>query len=100
MNRPYVFDEFFSSGLEESISPFLTPSSRKWGKNLTLKSAYSALLFLILSFAFSFYSIYISYIFLSLVYFLAGIPALIAALNDLKNLEINIDVLMTLAAFV
>lgn len=100
MNRPYVFDEFFSSGLEESISPFLTPSSRKWGKNLTLKSAYSALLFLILSFAFSFYNIYLSYIFLSLVYFLAGIPALIAALNDLKNLEINIDVLMTLAAFV
>ena len=32
--------------------------------------------------------------------FFSGTPALIASLNDLKNFEINIDVLMTVAAFV
>jgi Zn2+/Cd2+-exporting ATPase len=99
MKTPYLFDEFFSSGREESISPFLTPSSRKWGKNLPLKSAGAAAGCLALAFAFSFINPPISYFFLSVVYFLSGVPALIASLNDLKNLEINIDVLMTLAAF-
>lgn len=99
MKMPYLFDEFFSSGKEESISPFLTPSSRKWGKNLPLKSGLFAALFLALAFGFSFTNPPLSYILLSLVYFLSGVPALIASLNDLKNLEINIDVLMTLAAF-
>lgn len=99
MKTPYVFDEFFSSGREESISPFLTPSSRNWGRNLSLKSAASAALCLALAFAFSFVNQPLSYLLLSFVYFLSGIPALIASINDLKNLEINIDVLMTLAAF-
>lgn len=99
MKTPYLFDEFFSSGGEESISPFLTPSSRNWGKNLHLRSALAAATLLALSFAFSFTSPPLSHLLLLLVYFLSGIPALIASLNDLKNLEINIDVLMTLAAF-
>jgi Cd2+/Zn2+-exporting ATPase len=99
MRNPYLFDEFFSSGQEESISPFLTPQSRKWGKNLSLKSAAGAASFLVLAFACSFVNQPLSYFFLSLVYFLSGIPALIDSLTDLKNLEINIDVLMTLAAF-
>lgn len=99
MNKPYLFDEFFSSGLEESISPFLTPTSRKWGKNLSLKSASSSAFFLTLAFTFSFVNHPLSLLFLSFVFFLSGIPALLASLNDLKNLEINIDVLMTLAAF-
>jgi len=95
----YLFDEFFASGAEESVSPFLTPQSRSWGENLSLKSAFGAACFLILAFGFSFTHPPLSNLFLSLVYFLAGVPALIAAFNDLKNLEINIDVLMTLAAF-
>ncbi len=99
MKTPYLFDEFFSSGKEESISPFLTKTSRKWGKNLHLKSAYLAAACLALAFGFSFTHPAISYIFLSFVYFLSGVPAIIASLEDLKNLEINIDVLMTLAAF-
>ncbi|MBX7066151.1 MAG: cadmium-translocating P-type ATPase [Parachlamydiales bacterium] len=99
MKTPYLFDEFFSSGQEESISPFLTPSSRKWGKNLHLRSALCSSLLLAIAFAFSFTSPPLSHLLLILVYFLSGIPALIASLNDLKNLEINIDVLMTLAAF-
>ncbi|HSX26092.1 MAG TPA: heavy metal translocating P-type ATPase [Chlamydiales bacterium] len=100
MKSPYLFDEFFASGREESISPFLTSTSRSWGKNLSLKSASSAAFFLALSFSFSFVNPSLSYLFLSLVYFLSGVPALIASFNDLKNLEINIDVLMTVAAFV
>lgn len=100
MKTPYLFDEFFASGKEESISPFLTPNSRPWGKNLSLKSAASAAFFLALAFSLSFVNTPLSYLCLSLVYFLSGVPALIAALDDLKNLEINIDVLMTLAAFV
>ena len=99
MKTPYLFDEFFSSGQEESISPFLTPSSRKWGENLHLRSALLSAIFLLLAFAFSFTQPSLSYLFLAFVYFLSGTPALIASLNDLKNLEINIDVLMTLAAF-
>jgi Cd2+/Zn2+-exporting ATPase len=99
MKAPYLFDEFFASGLEESISPFLTPDSRRWGRNLSLKSAGFAAFFLAVAFSFSFSSPPLSNLFLSLVYFLAGCPALIAAFDDLKNFEINIDVLMTLAAF-
>lgn len=99
MRKPYVFDEFFSSGHEESISPFLTPRSRPWAKNLSLKSAATSAALLLCAFGFSFVNHPLSYLFLSLVYFLSGVPALIASLNDLKNLEINIDVLMTLAAF-
>lgn len=99
MTNPYLFDEFFSSGREDSISPFLTPDSRKWAKNLSIKTASSSALFLALAFSFSYTHPSLSYLFLSLVYFISGVPALIASFNDLKNLEINIDVLMTLAAF-
>ena len=42
---PFIFDEFFASGKEESISPFLTSDLRSWGKNLPLKTAlFSAVL--------------------------------------------------------
>ena len=99
MKEPYLFDEFFASKQEESVSPFLTPKSRPWGRNLSLKSGAAAAFFLSLAFSLSFTHPPMSYLFLSLVYFLSGVPALIASLNDLKNLEINIDVLMTLAAF-
>lgn len=95
---PYIFDEFFASGKEESISPFLTPHTRKWGKDLPLKSALLAAFFLCLAFALSFLSKPVSLLCLSSVYFLVGTPALLNALEDLRNVEINIDVLMTLAA--
>lgn len=98
MSVPIYFDEFFASGQEETISPFLTPSSRKWGKNLSLRTALVAALFLALSFAFSFHAPVLSSLFLIVVYFLTGTPALINALHDLRSFEINIDVLMTVAA--
>ncbi len=98
MNQPYIFDEFFASGRDESISPFLTPKSRRWGKNLPLKSAILAALLLALAFGLSFVNANASHLCLASVYFLVGTPALLNSFEDLRNLEINIDVLMTLAA--
>jgi Cd2+/Zn2+-exporting ATPase len=100
-NGAKVLSEFFELGQQESISPFLQPDSRNWSINLTLKAALTAALLLILSFAFSFHSQFIplSKICLSGVYFLAGIPSLIESVEDLIDGEINIDILMTLAAF-
>ncbi|HLB52555.1 MAG TPA: heavy metal translocating P-type ATPase [Chlamydiales bacterium] len=99
MKTPYRFDEFFASGMEESISPFLTPDSKGYSKHLPLKASLLAAFLLTFSFAISFTSAPLSSLALCCVYFLVGTRALIASLEDLKNLEINIDVLMTLAAF-
>ncbi len=101
VHDPVVFDEFFELGEEEAFSPFLTPSSKSWAKNLTLKASILSAFFLLGSFVLSFYPAYqpISYISLIFVYFLAGIPSLIESIEDLMNFDINIDVLMTLAAF-
>ncbi len=95
---PYAFDEFFASGKEETISPFLTPKSRLWGKHLPLKVALLSAAFLATSFTTSFFHPTLSSLSLLCVYFLSGTPALLGAMHDLKNLEINIDVLMTFAA--
>ncbi len=95
-----LFDEFFDSGMEDSVSPFITRSSRPWGKNLPLKASILAAFFLLGAFLSSFYgSPPLFALFLILSYFFAGVPALIASIEDLLNFEINIDVLMTLAAF-
>ncbi len=74
-------------------------SSLCWARNLSLKSSITAALSLILAYIFSFLEINLSNFFLLLVYFLAGTPALIRTIEDLISLELNIDVLMTLAAF-
>ncbi|MES2122090.1 MAG: cation-translocating P-type ATPase [Chlamydiota bacterium] len=95
---PYIFDEFFASGREESISPFLTPDSKRWGKNLSLKVAVAALVLLLSSFAAALFHPNLSHLLLLFVYFLAGTPAFIGSIEDIRDLEINIDVLMTLAA--
>jgi Cd2+/Zn2+-exporting ATPase len=98
MTTPYVFDEFFASGKEESISPFLTPSSRHLSKHLPLKIACVSACLLLFCFLSSFFLLPLSHLFLLSVYFLSGTPALLGAIDDIRNLEINIDVLMTLAA--
>lgn len=96
---PYLFDEFFSSEMDELISPFLTNSSRKYAKNIRLRAALVGAVCLVFAFIFSFFHKDISHLFLIIVYFLAGTKALIDTVEDIKNFEINIDVLMTLAAF-
>lgn len=95
---PYLFDEFFASGKEESISPFLSPSSRNWSKNLALKSSLLSAGCLCISFILHFSFLDFSYLFLLPVYVISGTPALINAIEDIKSLDVNIDVLMTLAA--
>lgn len=101
-----LFDEFFESNLEESVSPFLFPHSRKWGIHLQLKSSFVAALLLLFSYIFTFLpghhteSLHsLSNLCLLFTYFFAGIPALISSIEDIFDFEINIDVLMTLAAF-
>jgi Zn2+/Cd2+-exporting ATPase len=95
---PFIFDEFFASGKEESVSPFLTPDSRIWGKNLPLRTAIFSGVLLFFSFTTSFFLPPLSHLLLLFVYFFSGTPALLGSIDDIKNLEINIDVLMTLAA--
>lgn len=99
--KPAIFEEFFGLDQEETASPFLTPSSRLWAANLTLKASLIAAFLLLLAFALSFHpnTIELSSMILISVYFLAGIPALIESIEDLSNFDVNIDVLMTLAAF-
>jgi Cd2+/Zn2+-exporting ATPase len=100
LHHPVFFEEFFDLGLDEAKSPFLTPGSRLWGQNLPLKGALIALLFLIAA-----YSLYytghlpLSHAALLVVFFIVGTPALIESLEDLAQLDVNIDILMTLAAF-
>ncbi len=95
----YFFDDFFASGKEESSSPFLTPRSKKWGRHLSLKSALLSAGLLGAAFICSFVQPVLVPFFLIGVFFLSGTPALIGTLEDLKKFELNIDLLMTLAAF-
>lgn len=99
--KPAIFDEFFGLGQEETASPFLSPGSRRWAANLTLKASLIAAVLLIIAFALSFHpaTTALSSMALISVYFLAGIPALIESIEDLSDFDVNIDVLMTLAAF-
>lgn len=96
---PYLFEEFFSSDFEESVSPFLTPDSKSFGKSVQLKASIAAAICLLCAFGFSFHFHPLSHLFLVLVYFLAGSKSLIDTIEDVKKFDINIDVLMTLAAF-
>jgi Cd2+/Zn2+-exporting ATPase len=99
--HPIVFDEFFNLGFDESVSPFISHSSRSWAINLSLKASILAAIFLLCAFILSWIPsmVPISYLLITAVYFFAGIPSLILAIQDISRLQINIDVLMTLAAF-
>jgi heavy metal translocating P-type ATPase len=101
-NSP-LFEEFFEMGQQETLSPFIKPESRAWGEHLTLKASILAAVLLVLAFILSFSPREIDHQFsnflLVAVYFLAGVPSLIEAIEDLASFEINIDILMTLAAF-
>lgn len=95
------FDEFFETGQEEHLSPFLTSPSRKWAAHLPLKIALLATILLFLAYMvfWTSFSAPLAMLLLIFVYFLAGIPSLIDSIEDLAAWQINIDVLMTLAAF-
>jgi Cd2+/Zn2+-exporting ATPase len=99
-SNPIFFEEYFEIK-EDEVSPFIEKSSKRWGVHLHLKTSLLAAFFLLLAFFFSFKEGLqsLGYIFLLLVYFIAGIPSLIDSLEELLSFEVNIDVLMTLAAF-
>ncbi|MCB1112894.1 MAG: cation-translocating P-type ATPase [Chlamydiia bacterium] len=99
--HPVLFEEFFDLGLDETASPFLTPESRDLGRNISLKAGLFAAGLLVISFLLSLHptTVPLSYLTMIAVYVLVGIPSLIDAIDDLMSLDVNIDVLMTLAAF-
>lgn len=101
MSRPkaYNFDQFFLSGLEPNVSPFLSEKSQKWGKSLSLKNAVFALVLLALAQATSKINTSFSFFSLTVIYFLLGTPAILKASLDVTKINVNINVLMTLAAF-
>ena len=95
---PYALEEYFSSGYEEAENPFITKGSRKWGRHVNLIGSLTALLLLALSYFLRCNFPPLSSFFLVFVYVLAGTPSLIRSLEDMMDWNINIQVLMTLAA--
>ncbi len=95
------FGEFFSSGRNATISPFLTSKSRRWAKDLSLRISIFSALLLIVAFTVSFFPSLqsLSLLLQVMIYFSVGTPALIDAVREISSFKINIDVLMVLAAF-
>jgi len=94
--------EFFELGQDESASPFLTPFARRISKNFSLKASILSAFLLGVSYWLSFgpNSAYFAYLLLVATYLIVGAPALIHSIEDiLMRFDVNIDVLMTLAAF-
>ncbi|MCH9811469.1 cation-translocating P-type ATPase [bacterium] len=99
MVSPHLLEDYFSSGFEETQNPFIKEDSRLWGKYSSLLYSLFSLGLLIAAFFVSYFSQNLSNCFLIIVYFFVGTPALIDTAKDLGRLKINIEVLMTLAAF-
>ena len=104
-----LLSRYFQFGHKNEHSPFLKSSERKLANNLDLKKAlFSALLFTChlsilltqnMSGETSVFLQTISHLLLVMVFFASGTPAVIGSINDLLDYEVNIDLLMTLAAF-
>lgn len=95
----YAIEDYLASGCEETENPFITEESRKWGKHVSLIGAIGAAFFLFTAYVTEYFSLTLSHFFLLFVYFLTGTPAIIRSISEIKSLNINIQVLMTLAAF-
>lgn len=95
-----LLSDFFESGMAEENSPLLSHKNRRLSQNLTLKSAYISLA-LYLGSLLSHWIGYqaLSSLLLILTFFLAGTPALIKSFEDILDRTVNIDILMTSAAF-
>lgn len=95
------FQRFFEMGQEESVSPFLHERGQRISKNLALKTAFFAAFFLFLAFLLRYagYETFVPFL-LSLVFLLVGSSALSSSIDDIfLQKDVNIDVLMTVAAF-
>jgi len=94
----FAFRAFLEMGQEESASPFLNKRGQRIARHLHLKVALFAGFLLLCSVLTS--SLALSEILLVAVYTLAGAPLLIQSIEDLFcDFDVNIDVLMTIAAF-
>ena len=100
MYKAYNFDDFIASSYAENASPFLKESGKSLSKNLLLKATLVAAFCLLIAVLIKNHSINTSYLLLSVVYFFCGTPSLIGAIRDMSHKMVNIDILMTLAAFV
>lgn len=99
--KPTLFEEYFGMGKGEEVSPFLASDSRTWAAHLSLKASLLAALLLAASFLLYFWheTNGLAALCLAGTYFLAGTPSLIDSIEDLIDFDVNIDMLMTLAAF-
>lgn len=97
---PEILNSFFESGMSEETSPMLSPKNRSLSRNLSLKSAFLSLgTYLFALTTYWFHAENVSHLFIILTFFLAGTPALIKSLDDISKKIVNIDILMTSAAF-
>ncbi|AHK63531.1 Cadmium-transporting ATPase [Chlamydia avium] len=97
---PEILNNFFDSGMTEDTSPMLSQGNRLLSRNLSLKSAFLALsTYLLGLITYWCHAENISHLFIIFTFFLAGTPALITSLDDIAKKTINIDILMTSAAF-
>lgn len=95
-----ILQDFFDSGMPEDASPLLSASHRSLSHNLSLKSAWVSLAtYLIALLAYWFSMPSVSKLAVIFTFFLAGTPALIKSLEDIRDKTVNIDILMTSGAF-
>lgn len=94
-----TYDTFFNSGLALEKNPLIRNNCSFLSRALFLKSSLLAALLWLGALATHFTHPNISHYLLVITYFLTGTHALIESIDDLLHLRINIDVLMTLAAF-
>ncbi|ANH78664.1 cation-translocating P-type ATPase [Candidatus Chlamydia sanziniae] len=96
---PEVLNTFFESGMTEDTSPMLSQQNRKLSHNLTLKASYVSLgTYVIALLSYWCGAPNLSNLFVIFTFFLAGTPALIKSLDDIRHKMVNIDILMTSAA--
>jgi heavy metal translocating P-type ATPase len=100
MHKSFNFDDFVASSYAEHNSPFLTFQAKSLAKNLLLKGALLSAVCLLVAVLIRNTYLPLSYILLTIVYFICGTPSLIGAIRDIMHKMLNIDILMTLAAFV
>ncbi|SPN73980.1 Probable cadmium-transporting ATPase,zinc/cadmium/mercury/lead-transporting ATPase,Uncharacterized protein conserved in bacteria,heavy metal translocating P-type ATPase,E1-E2 ATPase [Chlamydia serpentis] len=95
-----ILNTFFESGMTEDTSPLLSAENRRLSHNLTLKSAYLSLgTYLIALCSYWLNAVNLCNLFIVFTFFLAGTPALIKSLDNIRQKIVNIDILMTSAAF-
>ena len=99
--RVQGFQRFFEMGQEESVSPFLSEEGKRLSRHLALKKALVSAFALCFAWILQLMGFDAGVPFLvSVIFLLVGSSALSAALDDIfLQRDVNIDVLMTVAAF-